>query len=52
MVGAGSKPLRQILFFPKDYPHKERFEKQRVELFLQPRPEELRFTVRVFYGEP
>jgi hypothetical protein len=52
MVGAGSKPLRQILFSPRDYPHKERFEKQRVELILQPRPEELRFTVRVFYGEP
>jgi hypothetical protein len=51
MTGTAGQPLRQILFSPRDYSHASRFEKQPVELFLHPRPEERGFTVRVFYGE-
>jgi hypothetical protein len=51
MVGAGGQPLRQVVFSPKEYTHQARFEKQHVELMLQPRPGERSFTVRVFYGE-
>ncbi|WP_371765513.1 hypothetical protein [Massilia sp.] len=51
MVNTSGQALRQILFSPKDYSHGTRFEKEHVELLLQPRGEERSFTVRVFYGE-
>lgn len=51
MVDAGKRPLRQIVFPPTEYSHDRRFGKQRVELLLQPRPDERSFTVRAFYGD-
>jgi hypothetical protein len=51
MTGSGGRQLRQILFSPQDYAHDSRFEKEQIQLLLQPRPEERGFTVRVFYGE-
>jgi hypothetical protein len=51
MTGSGGRQLRQILFSPQDYPHGDRFEKEQIQLILQPRPDERGFTVRVFYGE-
>jgi len=51
MADAAGRPLRQILFSPADYTHGRRFEKERVELLLRPRPEERHFTVQAFYGD-
>lgn len=51
MTATGGRPLRQILFSPQDYSHDSQFEKQQVELLIQPRPGESGFAVRVFYGE-
>lgn len=51
MVGANGDPVRQILFSPMDYGHGKRFEKERIDLLVQPRSGELRFTVRAFYGD-
>lgn len=51
MAGADGRPLRRIVYSPQDYSHSHRFEKQHVELVLQPGPREVRFTVQVFYGE-
>lgn len=50
-VDGGGRPLRQILFSPADYNHGKRFERERVELLVRPRPEERKFTVQAFYGE-
>jgi hypothetical protein len=51
MVGADGRYLRQLVFSPNDYAHDSRFALQHVELFLQPRPNEHSFTIKVFYGD-
>jgi hypothetical protein len=51
MVGADGSARRTIYFTPTDYSHSNRFENERVELLLQPRPDEHRFTIRAFYGD-
>lgn len=50
-VDASGRPLRKILFSPSDYNHGKRFERDRVELLVRPRPDERSFTVQAFYGE-
>jgi hypothetical protein len=50
MLDANRRALRQVIFSAKDYQHEGRFQTHRVELLLQPRPEERSFTVRAFYG--
>jgi hypothetical protein len=51
MIGASGTPVREVVFRPSDYSHGSRFGLQHVELLLQPRHDERRFTVRVFYGD-
>lgn len=53
MIGTGGLPARQVVFSPNDYAHDARFERQHVELLLQPHPEERSFKVQAFYeGKP
>ena len=51
MIGAAGLPTRQVVFSPKDYVHYARFERQHVELLLQPHPEERSFKVQLFYED-
>jgi hypothetical protein len=50
LVGADGKPVRHLVFSPSEYSHDSQFKQQHVELLVQPRPDEQRFTVQVFYG--
>jgi hypothetical protein len=50
-IGTDGRPLRQLVFSPKEYAHDSRFGRQHVELLIQPRTGEQSFTVRVFYGD-
>lgn len=52
MVGANG-PTRQMTYPSQQYAHGTKFEQERIEIFLQPRPGEYSFTVRAFYqGRP
>lgn len=44
-------PTRETVYSPQQYAHGKKFEQERIELFLNPKPEETSFTVRAFYQE-